>query len=151
MLRTVRCGADIRRSNPIDHKNLPITQICSGERQTLSAVLLFFPAGIFSAGKSCVTKIGKICSERQIYKKKAAGAAPFRKREVSPYAHIKNGRGRRAFSEEGGFSVCAQKNGRGRRAPRNVGILSAWSLYKNWARHPPRPAWRKIMKRWLPS
>ena len=46
------------------------------------------PAGILSAGKSCVTKIGKICSERQIYKKKAADAAPFRKREVSPYAHI---------------------------------------------------------------
>ena len=69
-----------------------------------------FPAGILSVGKFCVTKIGKICSERQIYKKnKGADAAPFRKREVSPYAHK-----------------------------------------KKWARTP-RPAWRKIMKRWLPS
>ena len=76
MLRTVRCGADIRRSNPIDHKNLPITQICSGERQTLSAVLLFFPAGILSAGKFCATKIGKICFERQIYKKTRARHLP---------------------------------------------------------------------------
>lgn len=34
------------------------------------------PAGILSAGKSCVTKIGKICSERQIYKKTRARHLP---------------------------------------------------------------------------